>query len=103
MFERIGNDIIMHIPSQTKATINKLEHYYKLTGERAKCGRCGAILKPGDWLDHYFPHEVAKNRCKKCYNIEEKERMSDPRLQKLREKLIKSMIEEAEKDFAKDD
>ena len=93
MFTRM-NGFVIHTPTQTKATFKELLYYQKLTGEKARCGKCKRILRPGDYLDHHFPHEVSQNRCKECYSIEEKERMSNPRLQELREKILETAFDD---------
>jgi len=69
MFKRI-NGFVVHVPTQYKTSSKELQYYQRLTGKKAKCEKCGAILKAGNYLDHHFPYEVQGNRCKKCYSSE---------------------------------
>jgi hypothetical protein len=94
MFSRIG-DVVIHIPTPRKATSQELKYYRELMGKKARCKKCGAILKPGDFIDHYFPYEDLKNRCKRCYKqeIEGKEKLSEHQKRELIQKILESAFD----------
>ena len=104
MFLRIG-DIIVHTPTPRKATLRELKNYWKLTGGKAKCGKCGEILKPGDFVDHYFPNEIEGNRCQRCHNqeIEEEAEKLTEQIKLLIECHRKEILQKSFEDFFKDE
>lgn len=93
MFKRIGN-VVVHTQNKYKASKCDLLEYQELTGKVARCGKCGTVLKAGDYLDHHFPYEVSMNRCVRCYHAEKRDRLSNEDIEEMRKKILESAFDD---------